>query len=415
MRKPLLLLLLFASLSLAAGYGESWVRIERVWTVDGGGNYSFEGTLAVNNSNQRVVEIITDPPMEIVQGPEGNLKVRHNGSEKTLRAIAIVAIKFDTNLTSDPPLQWQSLGSTNYTAWDEAMEEEAEGLAENGSSLNTTRNLANFVHDYVEYNISYFGLVRPAQEVFAGRQGVCVEYSHLLIAMARSLGLDTRFVSGYVNGGVWQPHAWVEIVVPGYGPLSVDPTFGEAGELDGSHAAVGTGEDQASIYDRIESVGGLNLSVTDSAEFINESYDPRGLGVAYSFDDSTGALRMLLMNRRQEYVFGTYELTLPEKFGMNERKVLLFGPGEVKRLTYMFNMSDFTPGYRYTVPLTASLGDSVLSELLTVEVAPPAQPPVQAEPSCLSGTILVALPAAALLFFLWQPRRLRKRPRRANR
>jgi len=391
----LLAILLLAQFSHCTSYGRSLVKLERVWTIDGGGNYSFDGALVMNNSDQKVLEITTTPQMEVAEGPEGVFRVEYNGSAPVLRADAIVEVNFSTGIRSDAPLERLNLSSTNLTAWTPGIEAAAEGQADNSSTLGTITNLTNFVHDYITYNVSYFGAVLPADEVFVNRQGVCVEYSHLLISMARRLGLQTRFVSGYVNGGAWQPHAWVEITVPGYGrPLSVDPTFGEVGELDNSHVAMGTGADQSDIYDRIQSVSRMNVTVSDSAEFMNESADAKGLTITYGFNQSSGVLEMIMGNARQEYVYATYELLLPEQLGLNERKVILLGPEEIVRMDYKINMSDFEPGYRYTVPLAASLGDSKISTALVIEPAQPALPPQPAAtPSglCAPAVILLAL------------------------
>jgi len=399
----LLAALLLIPFSFCTSYGQSLVRVERVWTINGSGNYSFDGALAMNNSDHRVLEITTTPAMAVVIAPDGSIRVGYNGSADILQATAIVAVNFSTSIQSDSPLERRNLSATNLTAWTPGIEAAAESLADNSSSLNTIRNLTNFVHDYITYNISYFGAVVPAEQVFVERQGVCVEYSHLLISMARRLGFETRFVSGYVNGGLWQPHAWVEITVPGYDrPLQVDPTFDEIGELDSSHVAMGSGADQGDIYDRIESTKKMDISVTDNVEFINESADAKDLAIAYTFNESTGLLEMILGNDRQEYAYATYELLLPEALGLNERKAVLLGPQEMMRLNYTLNISDFEPGYRYTIPMAASIGDSKLSTALTVEPEAPPQP--QQPGATPAGACAPAFAILALLINLYLSR-----------
>ncbi len=74
----------------------------------------------------------------------------------------------------------------------------------------------------------------PVAEVFAARRGVCQDFSHLMIACLRALGLAARYVSGYLLTepppgqprliGADASHAWVALWCPGAGWVDVDPT-----------------------------------------------------------------------------------------------------------------------------------------------------------------------------------------------
>lgn len=71
-------------------------------------------------------------------------------------------------------------------------------------------------------------------EVLRSRRGVCQDFAHLQVACLRSLGLPTRYVSGYIRTypppgrprliGADASHAWVSVYCPGTGWLDVDPT-----------------------------------------------------------------------------------------------------------------------------------------------------------------------------------------------
>jgi transglutaminase-like putative cysteine protease len=85
--------------------------------------------------------------------------------------------------------------------------------------------------------------------VLAGRRGVCQDFAHLLIALCRSLGLPTRYVSGYLYDADKPPdailasHAWAEVFLEGRGWLGLDPTHNRAtGSL---YARVAVGRDYA--------------------------------------------------------------------------------------------------------------------------------------------------------------------------
>lgn len=60
-------------------------------------------------------------------------------------------------------------------------------------------------------------------------RGVCQDFAHLFIAVARTLGVPARYVSGYVysaDGGpsVGASHAWAEALIPGRGWRAYDAT-----------------------------------------------------------------------------------------------------------------------------------------------------------------------------------------------
>ncbi len=61
------------------------------------------------------------------------------------------------------------------------------------------------------------------------KQGVCQDFTHLFIAIAKQFGIPSRYVSGYLhqgNGffGDSQMHAWVECCLPNSGWIGFDPT-----------------------------------------------------------------------------------------------------------------------------------------------------------------------------------------------
>ena len=59
--------------------------------------------------------------------------------------------------------------------------------------------------------------------------GVCQDYAHVMIAIARSWGIPSRYVSGYLGQASLPEtsvgtHAWVECLLPEVGWLGFDPT-----------------------------------------------------------------------------------------------------------------------------------------------------------------------------------------------
>lgn len=86
------------------------------------------------------------------------------------------------------------------------------------------------------------------REVMATRQGVCQDFSHVMIGICRSMGIPCRYVSGYLyNGpdahlrGAQASHAWCEVFIPNRGWFGLDPTNNTL--ADERHIKIATGRD----------------------------------------------------------------------------------------------------------------------------------------------------------------------------
>src|SRR4029078_6117990 len=75
------------------------------------------------------------------------------------------------------------------------------------------------------------------------------DYALLMIEGARSLGLAARFISGYLYDSAQttsaQPHAWMEVYLPGAGWVEFDPTNGIVGSDRLIRVAVARDPEQA--------------------------------------------------------------------------------------------------------------------------------------------------------------------------
>lgn len=85
--------------------------------------------------------------------------------------------------------------------------------------------------------------VQTVGETLTRGTGSCRDFAHLFMAAARSLGLATRFVSGYLhapssNYDFGATHAWSEVYLPGAGWKGFDPTIGEMASSKHIAAAV---------------------------------------------------------------------------------------------------------------------------------------------------------------------------------
>ena len=80
-------------------------------------------------------------------------------------------------------------------------------------------------------------------------RGVCQDYTHVMLAIARSWGIPSRYVSGYLHSEGMSSeqsagsasHAWAEFLLPGMGWVGVDPTNNTF--ADHRHIPVAVGRD----------------------------------------------------------------------------------------------------------------------------------------------------------------------------
>jgi transglutaminase-like putative cysteine protease len=88
-------------------------------------------------------------------------------------------------------------------------------------------NLMHAVRDAIDYKIGSTNTHTTACEALKEGKGVCQDHAHVFIAAARSLGIPTRYVSGYVLTGADEPsdanHAWAEVWLDGLGWVGFDP------------------------------------------------------------------------------------------------------------------------------------------------------------------------------------------------
>jgi len=100
--------------------------------------------------------------------------------------------------------------------------------------LEAVNDLMQRVHADFTYDPGYTTISTPLSEVLASRRGVCQDFAHLAIASLRSLGLASRYVSGYIETlplpgetklrGADESHAWFAVYLPDHGWVDFDPT-----------------------------------------------------------------------------------------------------------------------------------------------------------------------------------------------
>jgi transglutaminase-like putative cysteine protease len=107
-----------------------------------------------------------------------------------------------------------------------------------------------YVHDSFVYVKGTTTARTTVHEALEKRSGVCQDFAHVLIALARARGIPARYASGYVFAGdgivgAEASHAWAEAYIPGHGWLGVDPTNDKI--VDDSFVLVALGRDYGDV------------------------------------------------------------------------------------------------------------------------------------------------------------------------
>jgi hypothetical protein len=107
---------------------------------------------------------------------------------------------------------------------DPSIKQQASQLS-GSTKYETANNVFQWVRDNIGYEFYYktkYGAVGTLQN----KKGNCVDTTHLLIALARSDGIPSRYASGdcrFASGNVIA-HVWAQLYVSGYGWLDADAT-----------------------------------------------------------------------------------------------------------------------------------------------------------------------------------------------
>ena len=169
-----------------------------VFSTDSFGNQLYAGSLLA-------------PPRFFHYRVNGEI-VRDDGERR--QEAAASCLRYPTKLTS--PSEEMRLYA------DELWQQELSCLS--GDSYGIASRLSEIIHREFAYVPGSTNVYTTAAEAFRQRSGVCQDYVHVFLALARLYGIPCRYVSG-LPFGEGATHAWVEIWQNGlwYG---LDPTRG---------------------------------------------------------------------------------------------------------------------------------------------------------------------------------------------
>jgi transglutaminase-like putative cysteine protease len=144
------------------------------------------------------------------------------------------------------PQAWSSLDSLTATGeyWDDLapsvfarpsrllgqLRDELQ-LVRGDDPLSTLRRLTEEMFQRFAYSPQSTRVDSPIDDALESRRGVCQDFSHIFIALARELGVPCRYISGYLfhegeadRSSDGATHAWAEAFLPDLGWIGFDPT-----------------------------------------------------------------------------------------------------------------------------------------------------------------------------------------------
>lgn len=121
------------------------------------------------------------------------------------------------------------LRKTKYTYVSEKNKEKFLWYRKDKSVFDFLIELNKHVHNLIDYCTVSTDVHTVADQIFEIEKGVCQDYAHVFISIARENGIPARYVSGYLNQGKGYigdalMHAWAEALIPGVGWKGFDPT-----------------------------------------------------------------------------------------------------------------------------------------------------------------------------------------------
>ncbi|MDP8231740.1 MAG: transglutaminase family protein, partial [Candidatus Zophobacter franzmannii] len=129
---------------------------------------------------------------------------------------------------------WEFLMPTPLTQPTSLLDQLAEelGLDRSQDPLSVVHKINAGIYRVFEYVPESTGVDSPIDDALAQRQGVCQDFTHIMLALVRRLGIPCRYVSGYLfhrtesgdRSAVDAMHAWVEAYLPTLGWVGFDPT-----------------------------------------------------------------------------------------------------------------------------------------------------------------------------------------------
>ena len=177
---------------------------------------------------------------------------------------------------------WEYLQPTSRTNLSKALASWLASFAQIATEdpFSRVKRFTQHVFDSFEYQPGATHVESTIDQFLSKKAGVCQDYAHLMITVARSWGIPARYVSGYLYDADKQSlraenatHAWVECWFPMLGWMPFDPTNAKIDDED--LITVGIGRDYHDVApSRGITIGGGRSELTvgvNVSRFVVES------------------------------------------------------------------------------------------------------------------------------------------------
>ena len=181
-----------------------------------------------------------------------------------------------------PASYWTFLAPSRFARPGPALASfiEAKGIRRSSGPLSSLLETASVLHASFRYEPGSTAADSPIEHVLETGRGVCQDYTHVIVAIARSWGIPSRYVSGYLHlegaPGEQTPagasHAWAEFLLPDLGWIGIDPTNDTL--ADHRHVRIAVGRDYADAAPTRGVVFGGGESRLDVRVTVAESGEP---------------------------------------------------------------------------------------------------------------------------------------------
>lgn len=219
-----------------------------------------------SETNQSVlIESVSPSPSKITMDSEGNIlgtfEVPANDESeiKVAGYISVSRESFDNNevfqdidldiyfedIEDDSSLEKYLTATTYWEVDDEYIQTEASQIME---GKYTIMDLLEADYEYINERLEYdqskadSSNVRiGAKAALQGGASVCMEYSDAMITILRAQGIPARAAVGYAeltgesSGSSLLRHQWVQVWIPDYGWLTIDPTYEGSDKIIGPY------------------------------------------------------------------------------------------------------------------------------------------------------------------------------------
>jgi transglutaminase-like putative cysteine protease len=144
------------------------------------------------------------------------------------------------------------LTATLYTPDSRRISRVGERIAKEHDPQQAIVEAANWVHNELSYVPGTTGVHSSGLDALREGKGVCQDFAHLTLILLRSMGIPSRYVSGYLHPNArakigdtidGQSHAWVQAWTGGW--WHYDPTNDKS--INEQYISVGVGRDYADV------------------------------------------------------------------------------------------------------------------------------------------------------------------------